>query len=104
MLGNVQRICAGMASTNWRPSLNNTMFTEKVTEVKHLTDKLFSFKTTRNSGFRFEAGQFTMIGLKDTPKRAYSMVNGPSEDYLEFLSIVVPEGPLTSKLKDIKVI
>ena len=92
-----------MASTNKSPSLNSTMHTETVTEVKHLTDKLFSFKTTRDPGFRFEAGQFTMIGLKDTPKRAYSMVNGPNEDYLEFLSIVVPEGPLTSKLKDIKV-
>ena len=47
------------------------MYTETVTEVKHLTDNLFSFKTTRSPGFRFEAGQFTMIGLDNTPKRAY---------------------------------
>tara|TARA_B100000965_G_C19600070_1_gene762081 strand:- start:2368 stop:3096 length:729 start_codon:yes stop_codon:yes gene_type:complete len=79
------------------------MYTETVTEVKHLTDNLFSFKTTRSPGFRFEAGQFTMIGLDNTPKRAYSMVSGPSDDYLEFLSIVVEDGPLTSELVKIKV-
>ena len=43
------------------------MYTETVTEVKHLTDNLFSFKTTRSPGFRFEAGQFTMIGLDNSP-------------------------------------
>ncbi len=79
------------------------MYTETVTEVKHLTDNLFSFKTTRSPGFRFEAGQFTMIGLDNTPKRAYSVVSGPSDDYLEFLSIVVEDGPLTSELVKIKV-
>ena len=91
--------CAGMASTNWRPSLNSGMHKEKVISVKHYSDKLFSFKTTRNAGLRFDAGQFTMIGLDNKTTRAYSIVSGPGEDYLEFLSIVVPEGPLTSKLK-----
>ena len=78
------------------------MHKEKVISVKHYSDKLFSFKTTRNAGLRFDAGQFTMIGLDNKTTRAYSIVSGPGEDYLEFLSIVVPEGPLTSKLKDIK--
>jgi ferredoxin--NADP+ reductase len=94
--------CAGMASTNWRPSLNSGMHKEKVISVKHYSDKLFSFKTTRNAGLRLDARQFTMIGLDNKTTRAYSIVSGPGEDYLEFLSIVVPEGPLTSKLKDIK--
>tara|TARA_B100001113_G_scaffold349760_1_gene345700 strand:+ start:7759 stop:8487 length:729 start_codon:yes stop_codon:yes gene_type:complete len=79
------------------------MSKETITEVKHLTEHLFSFKTTRSPGFRFEAGQFTMIGLDNTPKRAYSMVSGPADDYLEFLSIVVENGPLTSELVKIKV-
>ena len=79
------------------------MAKETVTEVIHLTDNLFSFKTTRDPGFRFEAGQFTMIGLDGTPKRAYSMVSGPYDEYLEFLSIVVEDGPLTSELVKIKV-
>ena len=52
-----------MASISWRPSLNSGMHKEKVISVKHYSDKLFSFKTTRNAGLRFDAGQFTMIGL-----------------------------------------
>lgn len=80
------------------------MLTETVTEVNHINSGLFSFKTTRSASFRFEAGEFTMIGLPGTKLfRAYSMVSGPGEDYLEFLSVIVPDGPLTSKLKDIKV-
>ena len=80
------------------------MHTETVTEVTHYNKGLFSFKTTRSASFRFEAGEFTMIGLPGTKLfRAYSMVNGPGEEYLEFLSVIVPDGPLTSKLKDIKI-
>ena len=79
---------------------------EKVTEIHHWTDKTFSFKTTRDKGFRFKNGEFAMIGLEIDEKpllRAYSVVSPNHEDHLEFLSIKVPNGPLTSKLQHIKV-
>ena len=79
---------------------------EKITEIHHWTDKTFSFKTTRNPGFRFKNGEFAMIGLEIDGKpllRAYSVVSPNHEDHLEFLSIKVPNGPLTSKLQHIKV-
>ena len=79
---------------------------EKVTDIHHWTDKTFSFKTTRNIGFRFKNGEFAMIGLEIDGKpllRAYSVVSPNHEDHLEFLSIKVPNGPLTSKLQHIKV-
>ena len=79
---------------------------EKVLSVHHWTDKTFSFKTTRNIGFRFKNGEFAMIGLEIDGKpllRAYSVVSPNHEDHLEFLSIKVPNGPLTSKLQHIKV-
>ncbi len=79
---------------------------EKVTDIHHWTDKTFSFKTTRNIGFRFKNGEFAMIGLEIEGKpllRAYSLVSPNHEDHLEFLSIKVPNGPLTSKLQHIKV-
>ena len=79
---------------------------EKVTEIHHWTDKTFSFKTTRDPGFRFKNGEFAMIGLEVDGKpllRAYSVVSPNHEDHLEFLSIKVPNGPLTSKLQHIKV-
>ncbi len=80
------------------------MYTEKIITVKHLTKNLFSFKTTRNEQFEFEAGQFTMLGLAGGKiYRPYSMASGPVDSYLEFLSIAIPDGPLTSKLKNIKV-
>lgn len=77
---------------------------ERVLEVRHWTDKLFSFKTTRDPAFRFEAGQFAMIGLLVNGKpllRAYSIVSAPYDEHLEFLSIKVPDGPLTSRLQHI---
>jgi ferredoxin--NADP+ reductase len=83
-----------------------TLLREQVTEVHHWTDRLFSFKTTRNQGFRFENGHFTMIGLERDGKplmRAYSMASANYEDELEFFSIKVPDGPLTSKLQDIRI-
>ena len=78
---------------------------EKVTQIHHWTEKTFSFKTTRNMGFRFKNGEFAMIGLEIEGKpllRAYSVVSPNHEDHLEFLSIKVPNGPLTSKLQHIK--
>ncbi len=83
-----------------------TILREEVTEVHHWTDRLFSFKTTRNPGFRFKNGHFTMIGLEREGKplmRAYSMASANYEDELEFFSIKVPDGPLTSKLQNIRV-
>ncbi len=79
---------------------------EQVTEVHHWTDHLFSFKTTRNQSFRFKNGHFTMIGLESEGKpllRAYSMASANYEDELEFFSIKVPDGPLTSRLQNIRV-
>ena len=75
----------------------------QVTEVQHYTDKLFRIRTERPRSYRFTAGEFVMIGLEDAPKRAYSITSGPYDDYLEFYSIKVPDGPLTSKLQHVKV-
>ena len=79
---------------------------ETVTWVHHWTDKTFSFKTTRNQSFRFVNGEFAMIGLMVDDKplvRAYSIASANYEDELEFLSIKVPDGPLTSRLQHLKV-
>lgn len=80
------------------------MYSETVLSVHHWTDDLFSFTTTRNPGFRFLNGQFTMIGLEVDGRpllRAYSMASANYEDNLEFFSIKVPNGPLTSRLRSI---
>ena len=79
---------------------------ERVLSVHHWTDRLFSFTTTRDTSLRFSNGHFTMIGLKVDGKnllRAYSIASPNYEEHLEFLSIKVPDGPLTSKLQNIKV-
>ncbi|MES2952141.1 MAG: ferredoxin--NADP reductase [Pseudomonadota bacterium] len=80
---------------------------ETVLSVHHWTDRLFSFTTTRDPALRFSNGHFTMIGLRlETGKpllRAYSIVSANYEDHLEFLSIKVQDGPLTSRLQHIKV-
>ncbi|HZT55842.1 MAG TPA: ferredoxin--NADP reductase [Burkholderiaceae bacterium] len=79
---------------------------ETVLSVHHWTDKLFTFTTTRDPALRFSNGHFTMIGLRVNNKpllRAYSIVSANYEDHLEFLSIKVPDGPLTSKLQHIQV-
>jgi ferredoxin--NADP+ reductase len=79
---------------------------ERVIEIKHYTDKLFSFRTTRAPSFRFQSGQFAMIGLETEARpllRAYSMTSAVYDDHLEFFSIKVPNGPLTSRLQHIKV-
>jgi ferredoxin/flavodoxin---NADP+ reductase len=78
---------------------------EKVLGVHHWTDRLFTFKTTRDASLRFSNGHFTMIGLRVNGKpllRAYSIVSANYEDHLEFLSIKVPDGPLTSRLQHIQ--
>lgn len=79
---------------------------EVVTSVHHWNETLFSFKTTRDPGFRFKNGHFTMIGLEHEGRplmRAYSIASANYEEELEFFSIKVPNGPLTSKLQKIQV-
>ena len=80
---------------------------EKVTWVQHWTESLFSFRTTRDPSFRFENGQFVMLGLpKEDGKpllRAYSIASPNWADELEFYSIKVQDGPLTSRLQKIQV-
>lgn len=84
---------------------------QTVTEVRHWTDKLFSFRTTRSAGFRFRSGEFVMLGLMETNAktgrpapllRAYSIASPTWDDELEFYSIKVQDGPLTSKLQHIQ--
>ncbi|WP_395702116.1 ferredoxin--NADP reductase [Aquabacterium sp.] len=79
---------------------------ERVLSVHHWTDRLFTFTTTRDASLRFSNGHFTMIGLRVNNKpllRAYSIVSANYEEHLEFLSIKVPDGPLTSRLQHIQV-
>jgi ferredoxin--NADP+ reductase len=78
---------------------------ETVLDVHHWNDTLFSFKTTRDPALRFRNGHFVMIGLEVEGKplvRAYSVASANHEDHLEFLSIKVPNGPLTSRLQHLK--
>lgn len=104
-----------MLLTNYRSNviLNNVNFllgiimnVETVLEIKHFTDDLFWFKTTKSDAWNkrnFVPGEFTMIGLLDNDtQRAYSIANSPKDDHLEFYSIKVPDGPLTSELQHIK--
>jgi len=84
----------------------STIGQEQVLSVHHWNDTLFSFKTTRDAGFRFKNGHFTMIGLEHDGRplmRAYSIASANHEEELEFFSIKVQDGPLTSKLQQIKV-
>ena len=83
-----------------------SIIAEKVTQVRHWNDTLFSFRTTRQPSFTFENGQFVMMGLQleDKPLlRAYSIASANHEEELEFFSIKVPDGALTSRLQHIKV-
>ncbi len=85
---------------------NPNMFTCTVLETQHYTDNLFRFKMTRPDTFRFRSGEFVMIGLtKDDGKpllRAYSVASPAWHEELEFYSIKVPDGPLTSRLQNIQ--
>lgn len=79
--------------------------TERVLSVHHWNDTLFSFRTTRDPGLRFRNGHFVMLGLPVEGKpllRAYSVASANHAQYLEFLSIKVPDGPLTSRLQHLK--
>ena len=78
---------------------------ERVISVHHWTERLFSFRTTRNPAFRFRSGQFIMMGVENEGRpllRAYSLASAHYEDQLEFFSIKVPDGPLTSKLQHLR--
>ncbi len=90
--------------------MSSAFGTETVLDVRHWTDDYFSFTTTRDDGFRFDNGQFVMIGL-DVPQadgstkplmRAYSIASANWEEQLEFFSIKVEHGPLTSRLQHIQ--
>ena len=75
--------------------------TETVLSVHHWNDSLFTFRTTRDAGLRFINGQFVMIGLEVNGRplmRAYSIASANYEEHLEFFSIKVQDGPLTSRL------
>ena len=79
---------------------------ETVTAVRHYTDTLFSFRLTRPASFRFRSGEFVMLGLEVDGKpllRAYSVASPSWDETLEFYSIKVPGGPLTSRLERIQV-
>lgn len=86
-------------------SRSGNLLRERVLSIEHYTDKLFSFRTTRSPSFRFDSGQFAMIGLEIAGRpllRAYSMASAFYDDYLEFFSIKVPDGPLASQLQHIE--
>ncbi|WP_238364717.1 ferredoxin--NADP reductase [Mesobacterium pallidum] len=85
---------------------------QRVTEVRHWTDRLFSFRCTRPASMRFRSGEFVMIGLMQTDEktgrekpllRAYSIASPSWDEELEFYSIKVQDGPLTSRLQHIQV-
>jgi ferredoxin--NADP+ reductase len=78
---------------------------ETVVSVRHYTDRLFSFRVTRPQSFRFRSGEFVMIGLPNAEKpvfRAYSIASPAWDEEIEFFSIKVPDGPLTSHLQRIQ--
>jgi|SRR5450631_3509205 ferredoxin--NADP+ reductase len=93
---NIEMLCSTMA----------TYTTERVLRLHHWSDAVFSFSTTRNPGLRFENGQFVMLSLQGDGAtritRAYSIASANYEDQLEFYSIKVPNGPLTSRLQFIE--
>ena len=79
---------------------------QRVLSVHHWNESLLSFRTTRDPGLRFINGQFLMIGLPQEGRpltRAYSIASANHDEYLEFFSIKVPDGPLTSKLQHLAV-
>src|SRR4051794_20389840 len=78
---------------------------ERVLSVRHWNDSLFSFTTTRNQGFRFRNGQFVMMGLEVEGRpllRAFSVVSANYDEHLEFYSIKIPDGALTSRLQHVE--
>src|SRR3954451_24219658 len=104
-LGGLQQPACFKNSANGKTKRMSAFHREKVLSVRHWTDTLFSFRATRNSGFRFQNGQFAMIGLEVEGRpllRAYSMASANHEEELEFFSIKVADGPLTSRLQKIQ--
>ena len=90
---------------NSTPAAGKSNRVESVLAVRHWNDSLFSFTTTRSPSFRFETGQFVMVGLQRQGRplmRAYSLASPSHEEHLEFFSIKVPDGPLTSQLQHLK--
>ena len=88
------------------PKAGGAFFVERVTWVRHWTSTLFSLRTTRDPAFRFDSGQFVMLGLEVEGRpllRAYSIASAAWADELEFYSIKVQDGPLTSRLQNIQV-
>src|SRR3954453_7919949 len=85
--------------------LRNAFYVETVTYVHHWTPSLFTLRTTRNPGLRFESGQFGMLGLEIDGKpllRAYSIASAHYDEEIEFYSIKVQDGPLTKHLQHLK--
>ena len=83
----------------------SSIVAERVLDVRHWTDTQFTLSTTRRAGLRFENGQFVMVGMEIDQRpllRAYSIASANHEDHLEFLSIKVPDGPLTSRLQHLR--
>ena len=80
---------------------------QRLLEVQTLTPNLFTLRTSRDPGFRFTAGQFARLGVRKPSGcivwRAYSMVSAPHDEFLDFFSIVVPDGEFTSELSRLKV-
>lgn len=95
-----------MSPSMIRVGFMSNLIKAKVLEVHHWNDTLFSFKTTRDAGFRFRNGHFTMMGLEQDNGRpllrAYSIASANHEDELEFFSIKVPDGPLTQQLQQVQ--
>jgi ferredoxin--NADP+ reductase len=90
--------------------MSTAFITETVLDVRHWTHDYFSFTTTRDEGFRFDNGQFVMLGLEVAQAdgttrplmRAYSIASANWEEQLEFFSIKVADGPLTSRLQHVR--
>ena len=100
--GHAGRLCSVQRSGSRKDALLATIGIERVLAVRHWTDTQFTFTTTRDRGLRFENGQFVMLGLALAERpllRAYSIASANHEEHLEFLSIKVPGGPLTSRLQ-----
>ena len=86
---------------------NDKYTTETITDVRPWTDSLFSFRTTRDRGYRFVPGQFARLGVKsrdadDIVWRAYSIASAAHDEHLEFFSVVVPNGAFTSRLSKLR--
>jgi ferredoxin--NADP+ reductase len=104
--GGIGRVIYARSEPAKEEASMGNVYLERVIEVNHWTDRLFSFSTTRSTTFRFESGQFTMIGLPASgckpTMRAYSMTCAIYDEQLEFLSIKIHDGKLTSHLQKIR--